>query len=104
MEDLRYNDPGLKKTNNPYYGQNLIRPVDLSVADSIRCWYMWPHYKVFVPDPTKTQDLQGGETPWHVYRSAEVYLMMAECYYWKGDATNEAAMLNVFVHVRALNR
>lgn len=58
MEDLRYNDPGLKKTNNPYYGQNLIRPVDLSVADSIRCWYMWPHYKVFVPDPTKTQDLQ----------------------------------------------
>lgn len=32
MEDLRYNDPGLKKTNNPYYGQNLIRPVDLSVA------------------------------------------------------------------------
>lgn len=100
MEDLRYNDPGLKKTNNPYYGQNLIRPVDLSVADSIRCWYMWPHYKVFVPDPTKTQDLQGGETPWYVYRSAEVYLMMAECYYWKGDATNEAAMLNV-VRARA---
>ena len=61
---------------------------------------MWPHYKVFVPDPTKTQDLQGGETPWYVYRSAEVYLMMAECYYWKGDATNEAAMLNV-VRARA---
>ena len=87
-------------TCRPYYGQNLIRPVDLSVADSIRCWYMWPHYKVFVPDPTKTQDLQGGETPWYVYRSAEVYLMMAECYYWKGDATNEAAMLNV-VRARA---
>lgn len=95
MEDLRYNDAGLKKSNNPYYGQNLVRPVDLSVADSIRCWYMWPHYKLFVPDPTKTQDLQGGETPWYIYRSAEVYLMMAECYYWKGDAANEAAMLNV---------
>lgn len=95
MEDLRYNDVGLKKSNNPYYGQNLVRPVDLSVADSIRCWYMWPHYKLFVPDPTKTQDLQGGETPWYIYRSAEVYLMMAECYYWKGDAANEAAMLNV---------
>lgn len=95
MEDLRYNDPGLKKSNNPYYGQNLIRPVDLSVADSIRCWYMWPHYKVFVPDPTKTQDFQGGETPWYIYRSAEVYLMLAECYYWKGDMANEAAMLNV---------
>lgn len=95
MEDLRYNDAGLKKSNNPYYGQNLVRPVDLSVADSIRCWYMWPHYKLFVPDLTKTQDLQGGETPWYIYRSAEVYLMMAECYYWKGDAANEAAMLNV---------
>ena len=95
MEDLRYNDAGLKKSNNPYYGQNLVRPVDLSVTDSIRCWYMWPHYKLFVPDPTKTQDLQGGETPWYIYRSAEVYLMMAECYYWKGDAANEAAMLNV---------
>lgn len=95
MEDLRYNDAGLKKSNNPYYGQNLVRPVDLSVADSIRCWYMWPHYKLFVPDPTKTQDLQGGETPWYIYRSAEVYLMMAECHYWKGDAANEAAMLNV---------
>lgn len=95
MEDLHYNDAGLKKSNNPYYGQNLVRPVDLSVADSIRCWYMWPHYKVFVPDPTKTQDLQGGETPWYIYRSAEVYLMLAECYYWKGDAANEAAMLNV---------
>ena len=32
---------------------------------------------------------------WYVYRSAEVYLLMGECYYWKGDATNEANMLNV---------
>ena len=59
---------------------------------------MWPHYKLFVlfvPDPTKTQDLQGGETPWYIHRSAEVYLMMAECYYWKGDAANETAMMNV---------
>lgn len=95
MEDLRYNDPALKKSGNPYYGQNLVRPANLSVADSIRCWYMWPHYKVFVPDPTQTQDLRGGETPWYVYRSAEVYLMLAECYYWKSDAANEAAMLNV---------
>ncbi len=94
MEDLRYNEPNLKKNNDPRYGQPLIRPSDMSVADSIRCWFMWPHYKLFVPDPTKTQDLQGGETPWYVYRSAEVYLMMAECYYWKNDAANEAAMLN----------
>ena len=94
MEDLFYNEPGLKKANDPRYGQHLVRPTDFSVADSIRCWYMWPHYKLFVPDPTRSQDFQGGETPWYIYRSAEVYLMMAECYYWKGDTTHEAAMLN----------
>lgn len=95
MEDLRYNEPGLKKKNDPWYGQPLVRPGDLSVADSIRCWYSWPHYKLFVPDPTKMQDFSGGETPWYIYRSAEVYLMMAECYYWKSDDANAAAMLNV---------
>lgn len=95
MEDLRYNEPGLKKNNDPWYGQPLVRPGDLSVADSIRCWYTWPHYKLFVPDPTKMQDFSGGETPWYIYRSAEVYLMMAECYYWKSDGANAAAMLNV---------
>ena len=95
MEDLRYNEPGLKKNGSRWYGQPLVRPTNISVADSVRCWYMWPHYKLFVPDPTKTQDRQGGETPWYIYRSAEVYLMMAECYYWKGDDANAAAMLNV---------
>lgn len=100
MEDLRYNEPSLKKNNSPWYGQQLVRPNDISVADSIRCWYMWPHYKLFVPDPTKTQDLQGGETPWYIYRSAETYLMMAECYYWKGDNANAASMLNI-VRARA---
>jgi hypothetical protein len=95
MEDLFYNEPGLKKKKDPRYGTHLIHPTNMTVADTIRCWYMWPHYKVFVPDPTRTQDLQGGETPWYVYRTAEVYLMMAECYYWKDDSSNAAAMLNV---------
>lgn len=94
MEDLYYNVPALKNNNDPRYGTPLVRP-NLDVADSIRCWYKWPHYKVFVPDPTRTSDFQGGETPWYVYRSAEVYLMLAECYYWKGDDANAAANLNV---------
>lgn len=95
MEDLYYNNPSLKKNKDPRYGTHLVRPANLSTADSIRCWYSWPHYKIFVPDPTRTTDIQGGETPWYVYRSAEVYLMLAECYYWKGDNANELAMLNV---------
>lgn len=95
MEDLRYNEPGLKTSGSPWYGQPLVRPVDLSTADSIRCWYMWPHYKIFVPDPNILQGRIGGESPWYVFRSAETYLMLAECYYWKGDLANEVAMLNV---------
>lgn len=99
MEDLYYNNPGLKTNADPnvsqWYGKHLVRPANMLANDSVRCWFMWPHYKLFVPDPTQTQDFQGGETPWHIYRSAEAYLIMAECYYWKGDHANAAAMLNV---------
>lgn len=95
MEDLRYNEPGLKNSGNEWYGKPLVRPANLSVADSVRCWFMWPHYKLFVPDPSVTTDRRGGETPWYIYRSAEAYLIMAECYYWKGDHANAVAMLNV---------
>ncbi|MCH5598079.1 RagB/SusD family nutrient uptake outer membrane protein [Niabella ginsengisoli] len=92
MEDLKYNHPALK-SSNPWYGKNLIKPVNMSIEDTIRCWYSWPHYKVFVPDPLVLQKA-GGETPWYIYRSAEVFLMMAECYYWKNDLAQAAVNLN----------
>lgn len=88
-EDLRYNNPSLKSSGNEWYGKNLIKSPAMSVEDTIRCWFSWPHYKLFVPDPLQNQ-WAGGETPWYIYRSAEVYLMMAECYYWK-DQLQEAA-------------
>lgn len=93
MEDLRYNEPALKKANNAWYGKNLVKPVAMSVEDTIRCWFPWPHYKLFVPDPLEVQK-QGGQTPWYIYRSAEVWLMLAECYYWKDQAGDAAAALN----------
>lgn len=93
MEDLKYNEPSLKGKSE-WYGKNLVKPVSISVSDSIRCWYQWPHYKLFVPDPLQTTNWKGGETPWYVYRSAEVYLMLAECYYWKGDYQLAATALN----------
>lgn len=98
-EDLQYNHPTLKNTNNPWYGKNLVKPVAMSVEDTIRCWFSWPHYKLFVPDALQTR-WDGGETPWYVYRSAEVYLMMAECYYWKNQLGQAADALNV-VRARA---
>lgn len=99
LEDLQYNHPTLKKDNNPWYGKNLVKPVAMSVEDTIRCWFSWPHYKVFVPDPLKSE-WAGGETPWYIYRSAEVYLLMAEAYYWKNQPAQAAEMLNV-VRTRA---
>lgn len=96
MEDLYYN----QKSAGDYYLTHLVRPANMSAGDSLRCWYSWPHYKLFVPDPTVTADRKGGETPWYVYRTAEVYLLVAECYYWKSDLNNELAYLNP-VRVRA---
>ncbi len=93
MEDLKYNHPDLKKNNSPWYGKNMVKPVSMSVEDTIRCWYPWPHYKVFVPDPLQTQ-WAGGETPWYIYRSAEVYLLLAEAYYWKNQPADAATALN----------
>ncbi|QQT62279.1 RagB/SusD family nutrient uptake outer membrane protein [Sphingobacterium multivorum] len=93
MEDLKYNEPNLKKTGNPWYGKNLVKPVGMSVEDSIRLWFSWPHYKLFVPDPLQTQ-WEGGETPWYIYRSAEVYLLLAESYYWKNDLGQAAIAIN----------
>lgn len=93
MEDLRYNAPALKKAGNPWYGKNLVKPAAMSVEDTIRCWYPWPHYKTFVPDPLNTQK-RGGPTPWYIYRTAEVWLMLAECYYWKDQLGDAAAALN----------
>ena len=93
MEDLKYNEPNFKKTGNPWYGKNLVKPVGMSVEDSIRLWFSWPHYKLFVPDPLQTQ-WEGGETPWYIYRSAEVYLLLAESYYWKNDLGQAAMAIN----------
>lgn len=92
--DMWYNDLELKKKGNAYYGQNLVKNPAMSVEDSVRAWFQWPHYKLFVPDPLSV-DWWGGETPMYIYRSAEVYLLMAEAYYWKDQPSQVADMLNV---------
>lgn len=99
-EDLKYNNPDLKKKGSPWYRKNLRKNVNISVNDSIMCWFQWPHYKVFVPEKESVDQWSGGETPWYIYRSAEVYLMLGECFYWKNQNTQAAEMLNV-VRARA---
>ncbi|WP_257666810.1 RagB/SusD family nutrient uptake outer membrane protein [Parapedobacter tibetensis] len=101
MEDLVYNDPGLIGKDS-YYGKPLqFRNAQGTVLsnDTIRQWFQWPHYKLFIEDPQRVQPA-GGHTDWYVFRLAETYLLRAEAYVWKGDLANAAADINA-VRVRA---
>lgn len=101
MEDLVYNAPGLKGKDS-YYGQPLQfrdETGKVLVVDTIRSWFSWPHYKLYIPDPERTQP-QGGHTDWYVFRLAETYLLRAEAYFWKGDLASAAADINA-VRTRA---
>lgn len=89
--DLYYN----QKAAGDYYCKHIEKPENMSVADTMQSWFAWPHYKVYVPHPTYVSAKQGGDTPWYVYRTAEVYQLVAECYYWKGDLEKEKEYLNV---------
>ncbi len=105
MEDLVYNNPDLKKSNDPYYGKPLqMRDGSgkLLTSDTIRSWYDWPHYKVYIEDPKKdvSESYNGGASDMYVYRLAETYLIRAEAYFWKGDLGNAANDLNA-VRTRA---
>lgn len=102
MEDLVYNHPSLRDAGDPYYGKNLQLYDEnggILCTDTIRSWYGWPYYKLYIADPTDlTPD--GGRGDWYLYRVAETYLLRAEAYFWKGDLTNAAADLNA-VRTRA---
>lgn len=96
MEELVYNEPGLKNNNDAYY----LKPLQMRNAsggllctDTIRCWFGWPHYKVFIPD-TENSPMQGGHSDWYMFRLAETYLLRAEAYYWKDDPAAAAADIN----------
>ena len=96
MEDLLYNEQALKTSNDPWYLKRLqLRNATggLLCTDTIRSWYPWPNYKLFIPD-VENSPMQGGHSDWYIFRIAETYLLRAEAYFWKGDLANAAADLN----------
>lgn len=106
MEDLVYNSPALLtiKTNgvltpDPYYGKPLQKysaSGALLVSDTIRSWFEWPHYKLFVYDPnTATSSQAGGYSDEYIFRLAETYLIRAEAEVWKGDLPKAMDDINV---------
>ncbi len=102
MEKLVYSAQTLKTSNNPWYGKRLqlyLVPNDPTskplCTDTLRAWYPWPHYKVYLmPDLDNVSQPRGGAGDWYVYRLAETYLMRAEAYWWKGDAASAMADIN----------
>ncbi len=102
MEDLVYNNPLLKSTGDPYYNKPLQLYDDnggILCTDTIRSWFNWPAYKLFVIDPTNSAP-QGGFGDWYAFRLAETYLLRAEAYYWKDDVTNAVKDVNA-IRMRA---
>jgi hypothetical protein len=102
MENVRYFAPALKTTDPTYYGARMqlySSAGKLLCSDTLRSWYPWPHYKLYVPD-TEANPMQGGHSDWYVFRLAETYLLRAEAYVWKGDMASAAADINV-VRTRA---
>ncbi|MFC2081396.1 RagB/SusD family nutrient uptake outer membrane protein [Bacteroidota bacterium] len=96
MEDMVYNSPALKGTND-WYGKHIRKTSDEGVNlcnDSVRSWFAWPHYKVWIPDPDEPQP-RGGPGDWYIYRLAETYLLRAEAYVWKEQWQNAADDINV---------
>lgn len=94
MENLRYSNPALKGVD-PYYGQRLrlySASGTLLCSDTLRQWFPWPHYKLYIPD-TENTPMRGGHTDWYVMRLAETYLVRAEAYAWKGQ--NDLAMADI---------
>lgn len=96
MEDLVYNNPNLIKLKDPWYGKNIrLYSEDgrLLCQDTIRNWYGWPHYKIYIPDQEQNIP-KGGHSDWYAFRLAETYLLRAEAYCWKGELQKAADDVN----------
>jgi hypothetical protein len=102
MDSLKYNDK-----SSAYFGKNLLRfhPTTGAplVTDTIRCWYDWPHYKIYLKDVLAEANqgstnfngaTSGANADWYLYRLAETYLLRAEAKFYLGDATGAAADVN----------
>ncbi len=98
MSDLVYNN-GALEGKDPYYGKPLElydKNGKILTTDTIRNWFSWPHYKLYVEDPKKDNNDQynGGAGDMYIYRLAETYLMRAEAYFWKGELQKAADDVN----------
>ncbi len=105
MEEFKYNNTSLLAgPDAKYFGQHIRKFSEdgsLLVRDTIRGWYGFPYYKLWVDDPDRNVsngytgvDYQGGPGDYYLFRLAEAYLLRAEAYYWSGDYAKAADDVN----------
>ncbi len=97
MDSLKYNntaDPAWYGKNLRLYNDN----GDILCTDTIRCWFDWPHYKIYTPDPEEltatNSNHRGGAADWYCYRLAETYLLRAEAKFYMGDIAGATTDVN----------
>jgi hypothetical protein len=102
MDSLKYNDP-----TDPFFGQKLrlYNGNTILCTDTIRSWFDWPHYKIYIDDPVflatpGSNRNDGGAADWYCYRLAETYLLRAEANFYKGNIAQATADVNA-VRTRA---
>ncbi len=100
MEDLKYNSK-----DSEFYGQHLRKQytdangTTISLCtDSIRGWFGWPHYKIWLESPDdetpSSNNYQGGYGDMYVYRLAETYLLRAEAEFYLGQTAEATKDVN----------
>jgi hypothetical protein len=99
LDDFVYNNPD---AGEEYYMQKVpVEQIQKMGLDTIRTVFAFPFYKINIPDELRAIRKPGGNSDWYVYRVAELYLLRAEAYWWKGDLASAAADINR-VRARAL--
>lgn len=108
MTDFKYNNPDDKLATEEvgeWYGKN-IRLYDDNgkqlCQDTIRCWYDYPYYKLFIKD-TKNEAVEtandfvqtsGSDASLYLYRLAEAYLLRAEARFFQDKITEATEDVN----------
>lgn len=102
MDSIKYGT-----SSSAYRGQNLklYHPTTnaLLCIDTIRCWFDFPHYKIFITDAEAEANqgsnayigaTKGSTGDWYLYRLAEAYLLRAEAEFYLGDVAGATADVN----------
>jgi len=98
MDSLKYNNP-----TSPYYGKSYAECPLIIEKDSIRTYFDFPLYKIYLKDvenENKPNEANfrgatlGSVSDWYIYRLAEAYLLRAEAKFYLGDASGAADDVN----------